>query len=243
MPQILLLLSWVLIPPNQLSVTADPSSYKRPRSSSPTPLLQYGSTSEPEEPRTRAGGLRGALGDPAGPTPSPTALPLPLLLSLSRFGRVQPPATPSQPCDAPGKCRAAAPGEERDAGLSWDQDGTVWGGWKWGWGPAVPRPLPLPGIPLPLHTHRPALGTLGAHGRGKRGIQQDTGRIQLCPLPHTKGQALTSHSPSPLAVMPPCPTLTPLCPSRSQHPLRCRWGCPQSRGGQRRRRRGRAPGH
>lgn len=45
MPQILLLLSWVLIPPNQLSVTADPSSYKTPGSSSPAPLLQYGSTS------------------------------------------------------------------------------------------------------------------------------------------------------------------------------------------------------
>lgn len=44
-PQILLLLSWVLIPPNQLSVTADPSSYKTLGSSSPAPLLQYGSTS------------------------------------------------------------------------------------------------------------------------------------------------------------------------------------------------------
>lgn len=46
MPQILLLLSWVLIPPNQLSITADPSSYKIPGSSSPAPLLQYDNTSE-----------------------------------------------------------------------------------------------------------------------------------------------------------------------------------------------------
>lgn len=128
MPQILLPLSWVLIPPNQLSLTVDPSSYKTPGSSSPAPLLQYGSTSGREEPRTRAGGLRGALGDPAGATPSPTALPLPLLLPLSRSGRVQPPATPSQPPATPGKCRAAALGEERDVGLSQDQDGTVWGG-------------------------------------------------------------------------------------------------------------------
>lgn len=171
MPQILLPLSWVLIPPNQLSLTVDPSSYKTPGSSSPAPLLQYGSTSGREEPRTRAGGLRGALGDPAGATPSPTALPLPLLLPLSRSGRVQPPATPSQPPATPGKCHAAALGEEWDVGLSQDEDGTVWGGWNWGWSRVLLSRVPCPSPVFPCshtHTHPPAPGTLGAHGRGRR---------------------------------------------------------------------------
>lgn len=74
-PRSLLPLSWVLIPPNQLSVTADPGSYKTPGSSSPAPLPAAWQLLGERGARAES---QGAAGDPGEPCGGPTKLCCPV---------------------------------------------------------------------------------------------------------------------------------------------------------------------
>lgn len=70
-PRSLPLLSWVLMPPNQLSLTADPGSYKTPGSSSPAPLPAAWQLRGARGAQAESRGAAGDPGEPCGGPPQP----------------------------------------------------------------------------------------------------------------------------------------------------------------------------
>lgn len=70
-PRSLPLLSWVLMPPNQLSLTADPGSYKTPGSSSPAPLPAAWQLLGARGAQAKSRGAAGDPGEPCGGPPQP----------------------------------------------------------------------------------------------------------------------------------------------------------------------------
>uniref|UniRef100_A0A8C5TTP8 Homeobox domain-containing protein n=1 Tax=Malurus cyaneus samueli TaxID=2593467 RepID=A0A8C5TTP8_9PASS len=89
------------MPPNQLSVTADPSSYKTPEHSSPAPLLQHGTlTSHSPSPLA----VMPHLSHPDAPLPLQVSAPYEVPLGL-----------PTEP----GRAKAAAARESTGALKAW----------------------------------------------------------------------------------------------------------------------------
>lgn len=178
---------WVLIPPNQLSVTVDPGNYKTPASGSSAPLhIMAAPRGEGSSCRELGGcgGLWGALrGHPQALLPCSCPCPM-----LGGYSLLPPPLSLLEPSVS---ATWQLPGGQDTGPLLGSGCGVVGGQ---GWGAAVLGPLHSPASPCPPRT-------LGCTVLGMG--EDEDGQNPTLPLPVCKGTS--PHVPQPLSSSCRCP--------------------------------------